>query len=990
MYGMRPKQDSQRKSKPSSRIAFPRGSEWRRWDLHLHSPGTAISDNFAGWKTYLDSIEKASPQISVAGITDYLSIRTYAATMKHKTEGRLKKVDLLLPNIEFRISPRTHRGKGINLHLLVDPSDPSHIKRIEEGLSRLKIEFHNEDIPCTEDGLIRLGKLHDPALGEEDSAAYRAGVGQFKLGFNEFRDWHKKEEWLSRNSLILVEAGSMDGTSGLSKNEGYTATREEIQRFADIILSPNRKDREYWLGQGADKADVLEAKYGGPKPCVCGSDAHDEESIHPNTLCWIKADPTFEGLRQVLYEPSERIHFGQVAPRRHNEDLVIDSLSIDDPNGWFQTREIELNPGLVTIIGPRGSGKTALSDFLAFASASSLDAKDGFLARASDELDGLEVTMTWSNGRQSSALVGRDSFVPQDAGEVRYLSQKFVEQLCSTSSGGDQLTEELERVVFQSIPEEDRLGTDSLRELRSIRTNPLADEREAIQRRISDLNQAIAELIGRISKKDRLERKLIELDRKIAAITKQLPRTDNKEETGRLERLEKLQQAHQELAERIEAEKKRQQDLKALRLKATRLAEEFQREWRDILQRVKRLGVTEQAIPSVEGVSTLQEAIDKTLLQSQKDVTKIQGNLEDPRPKTLAKVKIDIADLEKKLKLDTQNQKKLKTLQEQITRTRKDRKSYARELQAIKTTLPAERKEKTTQRAKDYAAYFDLLDSETQVLHELYGYLQARLNAEGAGDEKKLELYIRRSIDLAGWIRRGESLFDRRTGPFREPGKLRKIVDQNLLAGWRSGDHALLQQGIADLIEEVKDSVTADTAQLRQDVRQEDVAAWLFSVDHISLNYAIRYGGVELEKLSPGTKGIVLLIIYLILDQEDLRPLLIDQPEENLDNRSVYSLLLQYFRTAKARRQIILITHNPNLVVNTDAEQVIVANRDAGKNGLPLISYQYGALEAVDAGNHEVCPIREATIDILEGGRRAFELREKKYSARLGWRVKPK
>jgi ABC-type multidrug transport system ATPase subunit len=64
------------------------------------------------------------------------------------------------------------------------------------------------------------------------------------------------------------------------------------------------------------------------------------------------------------------------------------------------------------------------------------------------------------------------------------------------------------------------------------------------------------------------------------------------------------------------------------------------------------------------------------------------------------------------------------------------------------------------------------------------------------------------------------------------------------------------------------------------------------------------------------------------MDSDDTRPLIVDQPEENLDSESIFSLLSHYFRTAKVRRQVIVITHNPNLVVNTDADQVIIATAE--------------------------------------------------------------
>jgi ABC-type uncharacterized transport system ATPase subunit len=148
---------------------------------------------------------------------------------------------------------------------------------------------------------------------------------------------------------------------------------------------------------------------------------------------------------------------------------------------------------------------------------------------------------------------------------------------------------------------------------------------------------------------------------------------------------------------------------------------------------------------------------------------------------------------------------------------------------------------------------------------------------------------------------------------------------------------------------------------------------WLFSYTHIRLTYGLRYNQTELEKLSPGTRGIVLLILYLAMDIDDARPLIVDQPEENLESDSVYSLLSKYFRSAKSRRQVIVITHNPNLVVNTDADQVIVAAADRMLGAFPNFSYISGALE-------DLSLIRPRVCNILEGGPNAFLEREKRYA----------
>ena len=158
---------------------------------------------------------------------------------------------------------------------------------------------------------------------------------------------------------------------------------------------------------------------------------------------------------------------------------------------------------------------------------------------------------------------------------------------------------------------------------------------------------------------------------------------------------------------------------------------------------------------------------------------------------------------------------------------------------------------------------------------------------------------------------------------------------------------------------------------------EEDFNNWFYNIEPFSVRYSMKFDGKDLGLLSPGQKGIVLLLVYLEVDQDDRRPLIIDQPEDNLDNLSIYSNLVQYFRNRKRTRQIIIITHNPNLVVNTDSEQVIEADFDGSRN--PRIVYTSGSLENTST-NPAAPGIRERVCQILEGGTEAFQKREEKYS----------
>lgn len=197
------------------------------------------------------------------------------------------------------------------------------------------------------------------------------------------------------------------------------------------------------------------------------------------------------------------------------------------------------------------------------------------------------------------------------------------------------------------------------------------------------------------------------------------------------------------------------------------------------------------------------------------------------------------------------------------------------------------------------------------------------------------------------------------------------------MPAWTSGDPETIRSAHELFIGEFRKREHRPRDYLRSEATYQGLIEWLYEVDHIRLNYGLKYNGVELEKLSPGTKGIVLLILYLGMDTVDTRPLIVDQPDENLDNESIYKLLTRYFKDAKTRRQIILITHNPNLVINADSEQVIVANCTRRPSGLPYITYTMGALEntAPDGSG-----IREQACRILEGGSDAFRKREQRYA----------
>lgn len=168
----------------------------------------------------------------------------------------------------------------------------------------------------------------------------------------------------------------------------------------------------------------------------------------------------------------------------------------------------------------------------------------------------------------------------------------------------------------------------------------------------------------------------------------------------------------------------------------------------------------------------------------------------------------------------------------------------------------------------------------------------------------------------------------------------------------------------------------------------QSLATALLTECFYEVSYDLVYEDDNFKQMSDGKKAFV--VLKLLLDFSDKKcPILIDQPEDDLDNRAIYLDLVQYLKKKKIQRQIIVATHNPNIVVGSDSELVIVANQHGVKNenvGSKKFAYKSGSLENTepfDPSSPIVLDsqgIREHVCVILEGGDVAFKLREKKYA----------
>jgi AAA domain, putative AbiEii toxin, Type IV TA system len=972
------------------------GSRWHRWDPHIHAPGTVLNNQFSddseGWDLYISAIESAVPAVGAVGVTDYYSLKSYERIREIKASGRLSGCKLIFPNIEMRLALGTIKGKFVNVHLLVSPEDPNHIVEINRILSRLEFRAYDDRFSCSEDDLVRLGRLAEPTILDRGKAL-SYGSEQFKVSLEQLGEIYSTA-WARNNILIAVAGGTTDGTSGLREGADKTL-REEIEKLAHIIFASSAAQREFWLGLRALSVRDIRERYGSLKPCLHGSDAHEIARVaEPDRerLSWIKGALTFDALRQACIDPS-RAYVGEEPPPGATPSQTIEFVSIVNAE-WLETPRIGLNPGLVAIIGARGSGKTALADLIASGCDAMRDLSDeqSFIVRARPYLTDVVVELAWADGSSDEHKLfdGRHDTDPSYP-RARYLTQQFVDSLCTADGISDALLREIERVIFESHDTSAQDGAIDFDDLLDLRASRFRHSRIREEESLALLSDRVGQELENQRQLPLVRQQVSEKEKTIQRYLVDRQKLVSKGTEDRVSRLEALTRAAEKVRNNIRFFNMREQSLLSMRDGVADFRNNEAPEMlRDFRQRYTNSGLADDEWPSFQ--PDFAKNVDAILVKHLEDTRKQEhawkGNAPpvvsdevalltpsaDLTRQTLALLEAEIKRIQKQVNVDRETANKFTAISRKITEESNHRDRLMEKLKECETareranTLVGEREEA-------YKRVFQNIIAEQNVLVDLYRPLMERLDSS-AGSLGKLSFGVRRTADVAQWSEEGEELLDfRRLGPFKSRGDLLKTADPLLRETWECGTADDVLLAMRTFLAENQELLLGQSLYQKTDqgyrAWSKHFAKWLYSTRHVSIQYSVDYDGVDIRKLSPGTRGIVLLLLYLALDQSDDRPLIIDQPEENLDPKSIFDELVPLFREAKERRQVIIVTHNANLVVNADADQIIVASaapRVAGK--LPPISYMSGGLESAE--------VRQAVCNILEGGEHAFRERARR------------
>ena len=762
------------------------GSRWHRWEPHVHAPGTILNDQFGGpeaWEAYLKALETATPVIRAIGVTDYYSTEVYERVCEAKRLNRLQNCNLIFPNIEMRLGIGTVKGRWVNVHLLVSPEDPAHITELKRFLGRLSFKAHGDSFCCNKEDLTRLGHRSDSTITDA-IPALEYGSQQFKVSFEELKQEYSESNWAQQNILIAVAGSETDGTSGV--REGADATlRQEVEKFAHVIFTSSSAQREFWLGQGALSAIELQNRYNGPKPCMHGSDAHELQKVgvpDGERYSWIKGSIEFDSLRQACIDPAGRAWVGSKPPVMAASSQVIAQIEVTGAT-WATTPVIALNPGLVAVIGARGSGKTALVDMIALGCDAFPDAPSpsSFLARAHDLLGGAAVSLRWETGDTTKRNLDRsDDLSAGEYSRARYLSQQFVEELCSAQGMTDVLMQEIERVIFESQPLADRDGAVDFSELLELRAMRFRQARKREQDALAELSERIGTDLEKQTLVEPLKKQIAEKAKLINGYTHDRSKLVVKGSEARVARLTALTSAAEKVREYLKFFNIQEQALLALRDEVANVRSHKAPEaLRDAQERYKstRLKPEEWARFLMDYKGDVDTSLTEHLAAASESAKSWKGSPPPPPPDPntaliaddapldrlpLAQLEAEIARLEKLVSVDQQTTKRFAALSKRIA---EETAALTRLREKLTDCEGAKDRAKLLvhEREAAYARVFEAIESEQAVLSNLYQPLRARL--EKAGDTlKKLAFSVTR-------VCRFRSLVKRRRAFIRSPAK---------------------------------------------------------------------------------------------------------------------------------------------------------------------------------------------------------------------------
>ena len=886
-------------------MAFERGSEWRKWDLHVHTPDSIVhhykkTDTQDVWEKYLCDLEALDPNIKVLGINDYLFLDGYKKVVKAKTDGRLKNIELLLPVIELRLTQFTGKDfEKINFHVIF--SNELSAEQIEDNFikaltSKFKLSTDNKSFwnnIISKESLIELGTKIINSVPVDQRVNYGTPLQE---GFNNLTTSEENIREVLEHTIFenkYITAIGKTEWANWKWNDGSIAIKKSTINSVDIVFTASLCIENF----NNSKKALTEALV-NDLLLDCSDAHHNKDSSDKDRLgncnTWIKADPTFEGLKQIAYEPS-RVKIQEGNPDSDTTRSFLTELEIQNPISIltddelsFAKQTIPLNNSLVTIIGSRGSGKSTLINYLAH---------------------GISDTNTPNNYKLSNDFVLKRKKSYIDTEDIHLYDTKHSFPLMYISQS------EIKKIVEKPIE-----FSDTIKRTINVNTQYILEDslREKINTVCSEYNNSHRFFADPTNNKDEINKKIKEQEEFVTSISTE----SNKQ------KLENYQQLLQDKTR-----------LNSILDNLSSFNEQITQEELKLNETIKQINID----PTITPLSPFDFSLQKNELLSNKTIVEALVKQKEQELLTIKQEfpndKGDISDwlnnltvyngkiIQLKAQLDIINSKEIeynKLLKRKLPRLAKHiRDSLIQYKSSIDTT---------------WDIFFKGDPSESE---------QNKLIRETILKEEDIKLSSSITLDSTKMYTLLYSILD---------GRSYVVKDRDL-------EKNLQITSFEDLIKNI--GKFQDTKIFyKNDIPK--VITHLLQNFHSFINVLVNisYKGKDIKRLSAGERGT--LYLRLQLTSNIYTPLIFDQPEDDLDNEFIMSELVDIFKLIKQYRQVIIVTHNANLVVNADADQIIVA-----QNNDNVLSYKSGSLENLDI-NKDICRI-------LEGGEEAFQKRKKRY-----------
>lgn len=915
----------------------------------------------------------------------------------------------------------------INLHVIFDAMEPAVIQ--QQFLNALTASY--QLIPdssnwegkwkgvITRESLAELGKLIIDAAPEDKKGDYatpqREGFNNLCMSLEKVVEALNNPYFAGR---FLIAVGKTEWANLKWDDQSIAEKRNLINR-ADLVFTAAETPAEYHaartkLSESNVKATLLDC-----------SDAHAPSVSKVkdrigNCFTWIKADATFEGLAQAITEFEDRVFVGDTPPKRllvaANRTKYVSKLRIHRKPGstltdpWFDV-DIPLNHDLVAIIGNKGSGKSAMADIAALAGDTKNFKSFSFLkdtrfrSPRSKLAQHFLGALGWHDGTESERSLDRD---PSETSveRVKYLPQSYLETLCNElgDGGSAKFDTELRKIIYTHVPDESRLGYSSMDDMLSFKVAEIDSAREQVVKAISKTNTAILLTERRLTPEfqQSLQEQLAAKVAELTSIDASRP-TPVEDPTASDAAQEESKAAAAEIEaldielNKIRDEEKLLRDKKAAEAKShailSRITQTIENHKKFHAQFVAELAhMLTEAGTDLNAADVVELNIDVSRIDALGKATKgsiaaIDAALANQEPAgfikrreaaeaAMVKITSGLGEKQRLFIIFKEQVAKWERAKDELVGSRDKAQSIAwlqAEIESL-GPLPAKLRALRARRVELASTVHEHLGKTVDEYRRLYGPVQEFVKSAAQMDmHLPLDFAVR--IEESDFQDQFFSRINRQSrGSFAGVDESDHVM-RGLLREVNFGDVGStlrFLETIDDMLhfdrrESGGGRETRIVDQLRKGVESQEILDYLYGMSYLAPRYSLTFDQQEISQLSPGERGLLLLVFYLLVDKDDI-PIIIDQPEENLDNHTIFKVLVKCIKAAKQRRQVIMVTHNPNLAVVCDAEQIICATCDKATNTFSYIS-----------GGIESPLIKSSVIEILEGTEPAFKNRKRKY-----------